>query len=48
MMAVPHGVASAHYVCYGENPTGPEFATSPVIERLKDLMAEDAEAGKRG
>ena len=39
MMAVPQGAVCAHYVCYAQNPASHELLTSPIPERLKELLA---------
>ncbi|MCO5571325.1 hypothetical protein L7F22_025063 [Adiantum nelumboides] len=47
-MAVPQGAVCAHYVCYCEDSTSPELASSPVPERLKELLADiDPEIAKQ-
>lgn len=47
-MAVPQGAVCAHYVCYSEDSTSPELASSPVPERLKELLADiDTEIAKQ-
>jgi hypothetical protein len=50
-MAVPHGAVCAHYVCYAHNPASHELLTSPIPERLKELLpadaAVDAEAARK-
>ena len=40
MMAVPQGAVCAHYVCYAQNPASHELLTSPIPERLKELLPE--------
>ena len=39
MMASTQASVMTHYVCFAQNPASHKFLSSPVPERLKELLA---------